>query len=177
MKKTLRHPKANEEARQGFQEKIADYQKQGKSLVYLDESGFAQDMPRLYGYSAGGQRCFGTHDWQAKGRTNVISALLGVTLIAVTLLTGSINSDVFYAWVTQELLPALPHPGVIIMDNASFHKREDIQRAIIKAGHLMEYLPPYSPEFNPIEHTWAQAKRKRRELQCDINTLFSEHIM
>ncbi|WP_320410346.1 IS630 family transposase [Candidatus Hamiltonella defensa] len=173
----MRHPKANEEARQGFQEKIAGYQKQGKSLVYLDESGFAHDMPRLYGYATRGQRCFGTHDWQAKGRTNVIGALLGATLIAVGLFNCSINSDVFYAWVTQELLPALPHPCVMMMDNASFHKRKDIQHAILNAGHSIEYLPPYSPEFNPIEHTWAQAKRKRRELQCDINTLFSEHIM
>ncbi|ACQ68702.1 transposase [Candidatus Williamhamiltonella defendens] len=111
-----------------------------------------------------------------RGVPTSLALLLGVTLIAVTLLTGSINSDVFYAWVTQELLPALPHPGVIIMDNASFHKREDIQRAIIKAGHLMEYLPPYSPDLNPIEHKWAEAKSKRRAVNCSIDALFSHYM-
>lgn len=146
-------------------------------MVYLDESGFAKDMPRTHGYARRGQRCFGVQDWQAKGRTNVIGALLGFALIAVGLFTCSINSDVFYTWVTQLLLPSLPNNSVIVMDNASFHKRQDIQQVIINAGHLIEYLPPYSPDLNPIEHKWAQAKSKRRDIHCDIDTLFSEHMM
>lgn len=130
-------------------------------------------MPRRRGYAPIGKRCFGTQDWNAKGRTNVIGALLGVCLLTVTLFTGSINSDVFFAWLTQDLLPKLPKNSVIVMDNAAFHKRIDIQQAIADAGHILEYLPPYSPDLNPIERKWAQSKALRKQTHCSIETLFS----
>ena len=85
--------------------KIKDYHHQGKPIVYLDESGFAHDSPRSHGYSVCGERCFGTHDWGAKGRTNAIGALLGSSLITTTLFECTINSDVFHAWMTQDCLP------------------------------------------------------------------------
>ena len=77
------------------------------SIVYLDESGFTTDMPRPRGYSQEGKRCYGTHDWHAKGCINAIGALLGALLLTVSLFTGSINSDVFYAWLTEDLLPTV----------------------------------------------------------------------
>jgi hypothetical protein len=64
-KKTLRHPKANDDARHIFQNKIQAYEQAGRVIVYLDESGFAHDMPRKHGYASRGRRCFGTQD---KGR-------------------------------------------------------------------------------------------------------------
>ena len=90
--------------------------------MYLDESGFAQDMPRQHGYSYRGKRCYGVHDWHAKGRINVIGAMVGFVLVSVGLFEGSINSDVFYAWLTQALVPVLPVNAVVVMDNASFHQ-------------------------------------------------------
>jgi hypothetical protein len=71
--------------------------------VYIDESGFAHDMPRKSGYAPVGERCVGKHDWHAKGRTNVIGALLASCLLTVSLFTGSINADVFLAWTEQDL--------------------------------------------------------------------------
>ena len=62
------------------------------------------------------------------------------------------------------------------MDHASFQKRQDIQQAILNAGYLIEYLPPYSPDFNPIEHQWAKAKSKRRGINYDIERLFLKHM-
>ncbi|MEA9445921.1 transposase (plasmid) [Candidatus Fukatsuia symbiotica] len=62
------------------------------------------------------------------------------------------------------------------MDNVSLHKRQDIQQAIRSAGHLIEYLFPYSPDLNLIEYKWAQAKSKRRAINCDIDRLFYELI-
>ena len=59
------------------------------------------------------------------------------------------------------------------MDNASFHKRLDIQKAIRGAGHILLFLPPYSPQLNPIEHKWAQAKAIRKQKHCSIYELFS----
>lgn len=115
-------------------------------------------MPRTHGYALIGQRCFGKHDWHAKGRTNVIGALIGQHLLTVSLFTGSINANVFSAWVIQDLVPKLSSECVVIMDNATFHKRKDIQEAFNDAKLPLLYLPPYSPDLNPIEHKWAQAK-------------------
>ncbi len=109
-----------------------------KAIVYLDESGFADDMPRTHGYAPVGERCVGKHDWHAKGRINVIGALLASCLLTVTLFTGTVNADVFSAWLSQDLLPKLPTNSVIVMDNASFHKRADFQLLIEQHGHLLD---------------------------------------
>ena len=140
--------------------------------MYIDESGFAVDSPRTHGYSLKGQRCYGVQDWHARGRVNAIGAILEFKLITLELWKCNIDSDVFYAWLTQALLPKCPPNSVIVLDNATFHKRQDIQGAIKEAGHILEYLPAYSPDFNPIEHKWAQAKATRRKLRCDPFRLF-----
>lgn len=62
------------------------------------------------------------------------------------------------------------------MDNAPFHKRQDIQEAITQAGHILEYLPPYSPDLNPIEKKWAQAKAIRRQKKCSVDELFTQNF-
>ena len=99
----------------------------------------------------------------AKGRTNVIGALLASCLLTATLFTRMVNADVCFAWLSQDLLPKLPTNSVIVMDNTSFHKRADFQHLIEQQGHLLEFLPPYSPDLNPIEHKWAQANALRRQ--------------
>ena len=77
--------------------------------------------------------------------------------------------------MTQDLIPKLPEKAVIVMDNATFHKRQDTQFAILKAGHTLEYLPPYSPDLNPIEQKWAQAKAIRRRTGSSIEQLFQDN--
>ena len=75
IKKTLQHPKTNQQARLNFQQKIKAYQQAGNPIVYLDESGFAQEMPRTHGYSKKATRCYRTQDYHAGGRVNVMGAL------------------------------------------------------------------------------------------------------
>ena len=159
-----------------FCQKIEAWKKENKQIVYIDESGFAHDMPRTHGYSDKGKRCYGSHDWGAKGRTNAIGALLGKAIIAIGLISGSVNAEVFTAWVWQVLLPNLLQESVIVMDNASFHKGKDLQKMLEDAGHSLLYLPPYSPDLNPIEQKWAQAKHIRRTLTCSIDHLFQFHL-
>jgi hypothetical protein len=130
-KKTLSHPKADEDARRIFQGKIDAYQANNQSIIYIDGSGFAHDLPHTHGYPIG-KRCVGKHNWHA-GRTHVIGALLASCLLTATLFTGSVNADVFFAWLSQDVLPKLP-PNSIIVDNASFHKRADSQQLIEQAG-------------------------------------------
>ena len=134
-------------------------------------------MPRTHGCAPVGERCFGQHDWNAKGRINVIGALLNKALLIVTLVDGSIDADVFHAWLRHELLPELPDKSVVVMDNAAFHKRDDIQEAISSCGHELEFLPPYSPDLNPIEHKWAQAKALRKKYRCSVEELFQNDII
>jgi transposase len=94
-------------------------------------------------------------------------------LLTVTLFTGTINANVFFAWLSQDLLPKLPPNSVIVMDNAAFHKRADSHKLIEQTGHRLEFLPSYSPDLNPIEHKWAQSKALRRQKNCSIDELFS----
>ena len=148
-----------------------------RPLVFIDESGFAHDMPRTHGYAGKGERCFGVHDWGAKGRTNVIGALVSGILLTVSLFQTTINTEIFDAWVLQELLPKLPAQSIVILDNATFHKGEQMKQALKTAGHTLLYLPPYSPDLNPIERKWAQAKAIRRKYLCSIPQLFLSHII
>lgn len=85
----------------------------------------------------------------------------------------SINSQVFYAYVEHVLLPELPSNSVLVMDNATFHKRQDVQDLITEQGHDILWLPPYSPDLNPIEQVWGQIKGLRQDWRLDcIDTLF-----
>ena len=145
--------------------------------MYQDESGFSKGVHRTHGYSHKGKRCHGSHNWNEKGRVNAIGALLGKVLLTVSLFEGSINSDVFGSWVRQDLLPKLPSRCVLVMDNATFHKRKDTLKVIESAGHTVLFQPPYSPDLNKIEKKWAQCKKIRQRLGCDPETLFECHII
>ncbi len=153
------------------------YTKKGRIIVYIDESGFAHDMPRTHGYSTKGERCYGEQDWHAKGRTNVIGAIINNQLLTICLFDTNINSDVFYAWLTQDLIPKLPKKSVIVMDNATFHKRTDMKDIIKKEKHTFLYLPSYSPDLNPIEKKWAQYKALRKQKRCSVFELFSYTLL
>ena len=92
-------------------------------------------MPGRSGYAPVGERCQEQHDWQARGRFNVIGALLLSSLLTVCLFTGAINTKIFEVWVEQDLLPQLHSNSV----NATFHKSVVIQ--LQRDGHVLEYLP------------------------------------
>lgn len=145
--------------------------------MFIDESGFAHDMPRTHGYSLKGQRCYGTHDWGAKGRTNLIGALLGGVWLTTSLFQSTINTQIFKAWVIQDLIPKLPPQSIVIMDNATFHKGKDMIKALEIEEHTLLYLPPYSHDLNPIEKKWAQAKSIRRKNHCSIEERFNQLIL
>jgi transposase len=133
-------------------------------------------MPRTHGYSIKGKRCYGKHNWGEKGRTNAIGALIDSSIVAIGLISGSVNTEVFNHWTRDILLPNLPKNSVVVMDNATFHKGKQMQQIIQDAGHTLLYLPPYSPDLNPIEKKWAQAKHIRRTKNCSIDTLFTSFM-
>ncbi len=122
----------------------------------------------------------GKQDWTARGRTNVIGALIGSgtgsALLTVTLFSANIDSDVFHAWTTHDLISRHPDAAVIVIDTAAFHKRADTKAAIETAGHKLEYLPPYAPDLNPIEHEWAQARAIRRKTGKTTEQIFGSEL-
>ena len=92
-------------------------------------------------------------------RTNIIAGLCGKEVVAPMIFQGSCNTELFVVWVKQQLIPSLKKGQVVIMDNASFHKSPKIKEAIEAAGCRVIYLPPYSPDLNPIETFWANMKK------------------
>ena len=141
-----------------FCKEIQRLKDEGRTIACIDESGFAHDMPRTHGYSASGKRCYGTHDRGAKGRTDAIGAMTGKALLTVMLLSGTANTEVFTSWVKEDLIPKLPPKSILVMDNATFHKGAEMKLTIDKAGHTLLYLPPYSPDLNPIEESFSVRK-------------------
>lgn len=129
-------------------------------------------MPRESGYSQKGEKCYASKDWHARGRVNAIGAITNFKLFNVCLFNCNIDADVFFAWLTQELLPSIAPNSVIVLDNATFHKREDALLNVQQQGHILLFLPPYSPDLNPIEKKWAQAKSIRRKFGYTPEELF-----
>ena len=89
-------------------------------LIYIDESGFSEEMPRIFGYAPTGVRCFGKHNLMSKRRTDAVGALTGDRLLTAALFDGTVNTDVFEAWLRQGLPTALPNGAVVVTDNARF---------------------------------------------------------
>ena len=79
-------------------------------------------MPRTHGYAKIKNRYYGTHNWNAKGRDNVIGALVNNLFTACGIVNGNVDSDTFNTWLEKILVPELPRNSIVIMDNASFHK-------------------------------------------------------
>ncbi len=139
----------------------------------MDESGFELETIRPHGYAPIGEPCIDSHNWQTKRRTNVLGALHDKTLFALDYVTDNINGQTVYDWCKHSLIPSLKRKCIIVMDNASFHKRKDIRKLLNRHGHRLLFLPPYSPDLNPIEKKWAHAKFLRQGwLEDDLPNLF-----
>jgi transposase len=128
-------------------------------LVFLDESGANTQMTRRYGRSPVGQRLICPVPQGHYQTTTLIAAVRLQGPQAPWLFEGPMDGELFLAWVKQGLVPVLRRDDVVILDNLSTHKVAGVQEAIEAAGARREYLPPYSPDFNPIENLWSKVKQ------------------
>ena len=139
-------------------------------LVFVDETGTATNMARRYGRSPCGLRLDGPVPHGHWKSTTFVGGLTSRGFIAPYVLDGAMNGAVFKAWVEQMLVPELRPGDIVIMDNLAAHKVDGIAKAIIDRGAELRYLPPYSPDFNPIEQAFAKLKallRKAAERTID----------
>jgi len=133
-------------------------------LVFVDESGANTKMTRWRGRSPGGQRLV-AHIPQGHYQTSsLISWVRLAGPSAPWLFEGAMNGEMFLAWVREGLVPTLQKGDLVIMDNLATHKVQGVREAIEAAGARLLYLPPYSPDFNPIENMWSKIKQILRSL-------------
>ena len=134
-------------------------------LVFVDESGANTQMTRRYGRSPVGQRLTCPVPHGHYQTTTLIAAVRLQGPQAPWLFGGAMDGELFLAWVKEGLVPCLQPKDVVIMDNLATHKVVGVREAIEAAGARLEYLPPYSPDLNPIENLWSKVKQgmKSRE--------------
>ena len=133
-----------------------------QNIVYFDESGFAAESYRPHGWARRGQKVFGFVSGNNRKSINLIMAQRKNEWLAPMLFKGSCHTQTVNQWLKEMLLPELKNPSVIVMDNARFHNKEQMQSILEEAGHAMLPLPRYSPDFNPIEQSFAIIKKRRQ---------------
>jgi transposase len=132
------------------------------ALVFVDESGANTKMTRLRGRALGGQRLLARIPHGHYQTSTLISGLRLEGPCAPWLFGGPMNGEMFVAWVRQGLAPTLRPGELVILDNLSTHKIRGVRETLEAAGARLLYLPPYSPDFNPIEPMWSKIKQVLR---------------
>lgn len=134
--------------------------------MFLDESGVTTQMTRLRGRAPSGERV-GEATPQSHGRMlTVLGAITIEGVLASMTIEEATDGDVFLAYLEQVLCPKLQAGQVVILDNLGAHKVKGVRERIEACGARVVYLPPYSPDFNPIESIWAKVKQALRSVKA-----------
>lgn len=129
-----------------------------RHYVFLDECGVTTDLLRRYGRSPSGTR---VRDHAPFGHWETHTVVAGLRLdglSAPAVFNGPIDNPSFLAYVEQVLVPSLQPGDVVVLDNLAVHKQSEVRQAVEAAGAVLRFLPPYSPDFNPIELAFAKLK-------------------
>ena len=150
------------EARAGWRAELAGVEPE--RLIFVDETGIDTRMTRAYGRAVRGRRAPGKVPWGHWERLTVIGALALGGVVASMRVAAATGTAVFLAFVAQVLAPALRErpDAIVVLDNLPAHKAEAVRDALDRAGLGYRYLPPYSPDLNPIEQAWSKLKARLR---------------
>lgn len=155
-----------EETRAEFRRQLA--QVELDKLVFIDECGFALNLHRLYGWVLGGGRCVEEVPLNKGCNRSVVGAYSFPSeanptgLWALWQKLGAWTGFLFEAFLEESVLPFLPAGSVLVLDNAKIHHGAKLAQIVEKAGCWLLYLPPYSPDYNPIELVWSWIKHRVR---------------
>jgi transposase len=134
-------------------------------LIFLDESGTTTEMTRRYGRGLIGERVTDS----APGTWRTLTVLGAISVdgwVASMAIESPTDGDVFKAFLQDVLCPQIKPENVVVMDNLAAHKVDGVRQIIESAGATIRYLPPYSPDLNPIELCWSQFKQRLRSLMA-----------
>lgn len=134
-------------------------------LVFLDETGATTALTRLYGWGPRGKRVIGTVPHRHWETTTLVVALRQTALTAPMVTAGPMSGDLFLGYVREFLCPSLLPGDMVIWDNLSSHHVGGVREAIEARGAILKPLPPYSPDFNPIEQVFAKLKARLRQAE------------
>lgn len=138
--------------------------KQRGRLIFIDETGTTTKMTRLRGRSAKGERLNGKAPFGHWGTQTFVAGLKCDGLVAPWVVDAPMNRAIFEAYVETQLAPALKPGDVVILDNLSSHKSEWAEKLIRNRGAWLLFLPPYSPDLNPIEMAFSKLKALLRAM-------------
>lgn len=147
------------EERKEFRKQTAELD--ARTFVFIDETGIDTHMVRRYARASGGARAHGSVPFGSYERLTVLGALGVEGLLAPMMTSAATDTDVFLAYLDQVLIPELvaKKPGAtVIMDNLKPHRVAAVKEKLEAAGLKLRYLPPYSPDFSPIEPAWSKIK-------------------
>lgn len=143
-------------------------------LVFVDETWASTNMTRRHGRCPRGERLRMSVPHGHWKTTTVIAGLRSSGIVAPFVIDCAVDRDVFETWLEQVLVPELRAGDIVIMDNLSSHKGPRVQTMIQAVGAELRYLPPYSPDFNPIENAFAKLKALlRKEAARTVDALWS----
>ncbi len=170
-KKTTLYAERDEQKRQNYLAQLAHHLPE--KLVYIDESGIDTFITRDYGWSYRGKKILAEVSGRRYTRESFIAGLMPQSkkVVAPFCYSGTCDTTLFNCWLEQCLLPALGPGYTIIMDNATFHKSETTKTLIHNAQCSLLFLPPYSPDLNPIEKFWANLKLFIRKTISQFHSL------
>jgi len=140
-------------------------------IAYVDETGIDVYLYREYGWSKRGVPLTCMVSGRRYKRTGIVAAQMGSAIVSPLQYDGTMDSSLFEKWFDLRLLPSLPENTTIVMDNASFHRKTRLHALAQRAGMSLVFLPPYSPELNPIEHFWSWLKRFLRKTLPSFHSL------
>jgi transposase len=137
-----------------------------EQLVFVDEMGTHTSLSPIYAYSPKGQRAYCSVPRNRGPNTTLLSCMSVEGIGASLVVQGATNREVFEAYVERVLLPKLRPGQVVVMDNLTAHKGERVRELIEERGCELLYLPPYSPDFNPIEEAFSKIKAVLRKVEA-----------
>ena len=135
-------------------------------LVFLDESGCNTDMTRRYAYSLGGSRAIDSAPLSKPKNTTILSSIQLDGTLRYTTFSGGTTVERFKRYLETDLLPHLNENSVLIMDNMKLHHAKAVKNLLDSSGVRYIYLPPYSPDLNPIEKLWSKVKAFLRKFKA-----------
>ncbi len=173
-KKTLAASEQDPEARAAWRQAVSMLDP--KKLVFIDEAGSHTAMTRTHARAPKGQRAFGSVPRNRGGNLTLLAALSKERIQAEWLIEGSVDGTVFVTWLEQVLLPTLTPGQIVVMDNLRAHYRKEVRTLIEARGCSLLYLPPYSPDFSPIELAFSKIKGRLKSLAARTRQALADAI-